>query len=458
MEKYNEVPSRPYTFRGALAFNQRTVSGAMASLLGEETSPERKSISLGELTNVLLLLESMAMSSRMCLDGTLPPADLKEIAAVLGRVHERSGVDLDIEFLKPSADKLISMFKSAADAAALLIQQSLERLDEQSDAPLKGDVSKFLEELKSASQSAAPNEIAERIAESAATGIETFRGSKCLAGLILAEQDPVPLLALAEKTIAGVPEEKQRKAIAILINRFRINYVNSLAALREAAYLADGAIEDLKAAQVVLFSRYLAKKIAERHASELSAATQELFDRSLHGVPLGFAILMNSRGKSAVDLVEEAMRIRDAKFAFAAARETPQTRFVHQFNEDEFSDFRDYLFKARWADLITASERAEIVTNPWRTIRIPGAAGGAAAIAAGALLGPFGAAAGGLLIGLAVARVERLVNEEPGGVHVDQYRKFDRYFARATRNDRLAKALSERVTTLFGRSLDPGGA
>src|SRR4029453_4791280 len=98
----------------------------------------------------------------------------------------------------------------------------------------------------------------------------------------------------------------QRKAIAILINRFRINYVNSLAALREAAYLADGAIEDLKAAQVVLFSRYLAKKIAERHASELSAATQELFDRSLHGVPLGFAILMNSRGKSAVDLVEEA--------------------------------------------------------------------------------------------------------------------------------------------------------
>jgi len=59
----------------------------------------------------------------MCLDGTLPPGDLKDIDDALRNVHQRSGVMVDIEFLKPSPEKLISMFKSAADAAALLMEQ-----------------------------------------------------------------------------------------------------------------------------------------------------------------------------------------------------------------------------------------------------------------------------------------------------------------------------------------------
>jgi len=44
-----------------------------------------------------------------------------------------------------------------------------------------------------------------------------FRGSKCLAALVLADQDPVPLLGLARHAILGAPEATQRKAIAILI-------------------------------------------------------------------------------------------------------------------------------------------------------------------------------------------------------------------------------------------------
>ena len=42
---------------------------------------------------------------------------------------------------------------------------------------------------------------------------------------------------------------------------------------------------------------------------------------------------------------------------------------------------------------------------------------------------------------------------ETGGVQIDQYRKFDQYFALATKTDRFAQALSERVELLFGRPL-----
>jgi hypothetical protein len=263
-------------------------------------------------------------------------------------------------------------------------------------------------------------------------------------------------------TIVGAPEATQRKAIAVLINRFRVNYVNSLAALRDAAYLADTTIEDLKSQQVVAFSRYFAEKIAAEHRAELSVATRKLFDRHFRGAPLGFAILMNSRGKSAVQLLEEATRIRSAKFAAAAARETPQNRFLHQFDETEFSDFRDYLFREPWSNLLDAIERAKFESCPWRTIQSPGAIGGAAvaAVATMMLFGPFavpaGVFVGGVMGNLALAAgdAQGRAALEADVVQIDQYRKLDKYFASAAENDRVVQALSDRVETLFGRPLD----
>ena len=459
-QDYTQIPTRPATFRGALAFNQRTVTSAVASLLG--ASPTGTPISFAELSNVLLVLESIATSSALCLDGTLPPADIESLQDELWRVKARSGVDVPIEFLRPSARELVGMFKSSAEAAALLVQESLSELDQQSDAPLGGDIAKFVDALSQVSRSSAPADLAHDIAEYAARGVETFRGSKCLAGLILADRDPVPLLDLALNAVVGASDARQRKTIAVLINRFRINYVNSLATMRDGAYLADTSIENLKAAQIVLFSRYLASKIADVHAQELTDATREQLDQHLAGVPLGFAILMNSPGTSAVELVVEAMKIRDASFAAAAARDTPQERFLHQLTDDEFSDFRDYLFKARWGRLMNAAARSEFEICRWRCIRIPAAVGGVVGAVAGSLLGgPVGLAAGaglGSLLGSATQFLgEELGNGRLGGhtVGVDQYRKLDQYFALAARNDKFTQTLTERIAMLFGRQLSP---
>lgn len=273
MSNFEDVPSVPYTFRGALAFNQRTVAGAVATVLGE--SPAGQSVKgtpmrLSELTNVLLVLESIAMSNGMYLDGTLPPNDIDRLRNELWRVKAQSGVDLDVDFVRATATSLVSMFQKAAEAAALIIDDSLARLDEQTDEPMGGDISQFLSSIRTAKDDRAGRdaaELARGIAEAAAEGRETFRGSKCVAGIVLANRDPVPLVDRAA-LLLDANEAAQRKAVAVLVNRFRINYVNSLASLRKAAYLADVAIEDLKSAQVVLFCRYLA------HSTRMSSANR----------------------------------------------------------------------------------------------------------------------------------------------------------------------------------------
>src|SRR5687768_11393359 len=122
MADADEIPRRlPYVFRGGLAFNQRTVAGAVGLLTTKAsatTAINNQPIRLADITNVLLLLESIAMSNEIILDGTLPPSDIEELQAALSRLADRSGIALEVEFLHPPADTLASMFKDAAEAAA----------------------------------------------------------------------------------------------------------------------------------------------------------------------------------------------------------------------------------------------------------------------------------------------------------------------------------------------------
>src|SRR5215813_9775999 len=106
MDTYQDIPILPHVFRGGLAFNQRTIAGAVASLLGETTAGASTPLSLTELSGVLLLLESIATSSGMYLDGTLPGKDIMETEAALQRIGERAGVELDVTFITPPADTL----------------------------------------------------------------------------------------------------------------------------------------------------------------------------------------------------------------------------------------------------------------------------------------------------------------------------------------------------------------
>lgn len=457
------MATRPHVFKGALAFNQRTVVSVFTTLLEEVSATESlrgKPLTLAELVDVLLLLESFAMSSDVHIDGTLPPDDLSSFKDLEYRIETRSGVPIGVKFLRTKADRLLDLFRESIESASLLIDENLTRLSEQADKPMQGDVSPFVDALLRGSADSSgrtAREIAVSVAAAAAEGKETFRGSKCVAGLLLAADSIVAVRDRAVDTLRVADDATRRKAVSVLINRFRINYVNALAGLANAAFLADVSIEGHKSVQVMLFCRYMAKHIAAEHVEELSATTRALFDATLSGVPLGFAILMNSRARHPIDLIEEAAHLRDRSFCKAAAAESPQERFVHEMTHDAYAEFREYLFGSRFHDLAKQADRADDTRSVWRTLAIPSAAASVMGAVLGTLTAGVAGAAGAALLGHGVQLLGEQVQEGRVGkrkVHVDHYRRLDTYISRAVKRDqRVGHAFAEQVETIFGRRL-----
>ena len=467
MPEFAELPRLPYVFHGGLAFNQRTLSGAVTTLIGEDDRGRRFDgvpMTLNELSAVLLLLESIAMSTGMYLDGTLPPADIERMETALWRLTAQSGAECRVEFVRPAPDALVTMFREAADTGTLLMADGLSRLPDQRDEPMAGDIAPFVAAVRQLDGDATGErgaQFAKATAAAAAVGEETFRGAKCVAGLGLLPRGPDSIVTRASTLLQAADDQTQRKAVAVLVNRFRINYVNMLAGTRKAAYLADVSIEDLKSAQVILFCRYLAQKLSEAHAGELTSTSRDALDQQLRAVPLGFAILMNSTAAFPGELLHEATAVRKLGLGSAAALESPQDRFLHQLNDDEFGRFRDYLFKSQFIRLMNESERREILTTSWRTMYVPvGIAGVVGAVAGTLLAGPLGPLAGAALGSLTGTLTQVLGDGVVSGslaghrVSVDQYRKLNRYLGLAAKHQKLT-GVADRVQDLFKRPLAP---
>lgn len=464
MPEFADVPQRPHVYRGPLAFNQRSVLQAIRTLDGHDDTgqPLRgREMSLLELANVLLLLESLAMSNAMYVDGTLPPKDLELLAAAEEAIKNATGVDLRIDRISPRREDLGYLFQEAAETACLSIEELLTRPEPPTDDPLKGDITRFVADLqRGATDRMLGNEIASQIADDAASGRETYRGSKCVAGVLLANVvDGPDICALAAERLGAADDAAARRLAGALINRFRINYLNSIAGFRDAAYLADVSIESLKAAQVVMFWRFLTRKLAERHKIQLSDAPLSAMDRQLAAAPLGIAILMNTRGGRPADLLIEALRVRDYGFVKFAAETTPQLRHVHELSASEFEGFQDYLFRGQLGDLLDRSVRENVSKAHWRQLFIPAAFGASVGGAVGSLAGES------LLRSSAVAVAamfsERLTANLLEGkfgrakAHLDSYRRLDKYLMLAAQQSQLGPSVESKVRDVFGRSLSP---
>lgn len=464
MPNYSDVPQRPHVYRGPLAFNQRSVLQAIQTLREHDDTGQSlrgRQIPLSEVANLLLLLESLAMSNEMCVDGTLPPNDLEILAAGEAAIAAATGVALGVARISPRREDLGLLFQEAAETACLSIAEVLARPDLPDDRPLEGDITRFIIDLKrGAADRMLGNEIASGIADDAAAGRETYRGSKCVAGILLANAVDCPdICALAAERLGVADDATARRLVGALINRFRINYLNSIAGVRNAAYLADGSIENLKAAQVLMFWRFLTRKLAEEHKIVLAESGLSAMDGHLAAAPLGLAILMNARGSRPGDLLIEAFRFRDNAFIKFATETTPQIRHVHELSAAEFEGFQDYLFRDKLGELMDRSVRDELSSVSWRQLRIPVALGAGVGGAVGALIGTSifaagtGAAAGAVIEFLA----EDLASGKFGRAkaHLDSYRRLDKYLAMAAQQSRLARSVESRIEQVLGRRLAP---
>jgi hypothetical protein len=460
--------SRPYVFRGPLAFNQRSLLSAFHTIFGRGDDGQQLAhatpISLSGLANVLMLLEALAMSNGMFIDGTLPPKDLELLAANEEKLACDTGVRLGTQAIRATREQLPGLFKDAAETASLTIGELLDgTADVGREKPIPGDIKPFVTDVERAAEDPSGRvrqEIADGICATASDGRESYRGSKCVAGIMCARPDAGDILPRAAERLKDSDDATARRLISGMVNRFRINYINSLAGLKQAAYLADGSVEDLKGAQVILFWRYLTRKLAEKHKLSLPREGVSVLDTPLSAAPLGVAILLNTSGSSPRDLLKEAMSLRDRGFCRAAASDSPQERYFHEMNQQQFDEFQEYHFAKKLRRLMKDAARDELPKSRWRTIWTPAALGeGLAAIVAELVAGPLGA------VGAAVAgSVMGSISEDvmhgkfrSAHVYVDNYRKIDSYLKMAFDMSEAGETIAESVQTLFGRPLAGAG-
>ncbi|MEZ4652359.1 MAG: hypothetical protein R3E12_01800 [Candidatus Eisenbacteria bacterium] len=420
-----------------------------------------------ELTNVLSFLEAAVMSDRIYYDGTVPRNDLDRVQHQLARLkREFETTKWKIEpMLAPSESRLYDLCRRSAEQASEMIR-TLD-LDEviagRTDRPVSGNIDDFVSYItKDYGSDRLRTDAAMEIVEKVMADKKTFRGSKCVAGILASELDGFDLLGRVRSVMENATEDERRQLIGALINRFRINYLNEESSLDdyEAAFLADPGIESLCSQQVTLLINYLFRKIAEQNRDFPNSEIRSFFTGQHRKLPIGLSILLKAKpGKGPRGLVEAATQLHHRIFTTMAASKTPQQRLIHQFEEDQFRQLEEDLLGDHFADLLEGRKK----TNPllrFVNTRIPAILGATAAAALGNViqdLQTLAIAVGGsaaLQEALTAAGLRLNTPTDRYNVYVDHFQNLKRFFDDAVLLDvTRTKTISGQVEAVFGRSL-----
>jgi hypothetical protein len=241
-------------YDGSACLNVRSVSAACRSL--GDSMPAGEPLGWDELSNVLWFVETCVTSRRLYFDGTVPRETVQGAVEQVGLLKRRCEVpQFDVEPIRFSApEKTLAAARAAAAESRLLIERLA--IDPVVDVPLPGpEHERFLRELRAA-RALRERERGERTLEWVS---DAFRGSKCLAAIV-ANGEGMIRAALDAYERHG---DRQPAVTAALINRFRLNYVNELAAGRRSAYVPDPAFEVITREHVRLFKDYLLDRLVK---------------------------------------------------------------------------------------------------------------------------------------------------------------------------------------------------
>lgn len=239
-------------YDGSACLNVRSITSACALMSETSNAP----LSWEELSTVLWFVETSVTSKALFFDGTVP----KETAgAALDQIERfKRQNDLDLKIAAIAFDDPADTLKAASDALAesrLLIENFA--LDPVADAPVaESEHRKFAEQF----QLVLGLHDAERRDLALSWVADAFRGSKCLAAMVTNGDS-------ALRTVQAIYERHPGQGPLVtgaLINRFRLNYVNQLAAKKKSAYVPNPEFETLTAAHFRLFKDYLLGKVLEQ--------------------------------------------------------------------------------------------------------------------------------------------------------------------------------------------------
>ena len=249
-------------YDGSACLNVRSITSACALMSETSGAPLR----WADLSAVLWFVETSVTSKALFFDGTVP----KQTAGAALEQIERFKRQNDLDELKIGAiafDDPADTLKTAGDALAesrLLIENFA--LDA-ADAPVdEAEHGKFFEQLQ----------LVGRLPEASRKDLalswvaDSFRGSKCLAAMVANGDEALR----AARAVYDRHPGRGALVTGALINRFRLNYVNQLAAHKKSAYVPNPEFETLTRMHFRLFKDYLMEKLLAQ--VERNAAKEEL--------------------------------------------------------------------------------------------------------------------------------------------------------------------------------------
>lgn len=443
-------------YNGTACLNLRSVDAAYETFLNTRRG---EPMSARELMSVLALLETMVTSKALVFDGTVPQEFLDKALPRIEVIHAKTGVSkLQAEPVAPLNDEdWLEAIRVAADAIAL----HLEHLDplEIADRPLPpGAGAQILERLHWLRT--APTE------DTSVAGDEArsrYLGSKLVAGIYLS--GPEALENAAGVLTAQGEADLDRRAAA-LVNRFRLAYVNHLAAQRQGVYLPDHNLEAVSAQNSDLFQRFVLKEMTA-HNAEWKVLRESLpaLDDRIEIPPLGLYALMRVTAHDPIELLaatQDRMKGYDTLFremwrtSQKAMREHGRRSTGTSGLEDYHAEVTDF-FEAELGALESRQALSSSRAGMRRYVTL-----GAGAIFKGFIGGGVASALTEL-----VARVaengfgDGLDHLAKHGFesHVTQYSKLSQHLAGRLPRE-AQKGLHKRVERVFGRPLvwDSGDA
>ncbi|XBQ16810.1 MAG: hypothetical protein ABL308_02795 [Oceanicaulis sp.] len=356
------VTEVPAGLSGDLLLNTRVISRTGAFFDSVVESRTADAVSASDLVGLFVLLEAIATSNALNIDGTVPAHETDAVEAAFARFRSRAGAAGDVLSARPltpaDPERVLALCGGGIAQSSAVLTDSLDAFArDRADflarnpglRPLKPEAAaKFADALADVFE----DPEARAVAALKLVRTNPFNGAKCAAGLLVADigvQDLETASALGalRRSATAVLRDAgpdQGLVAAILINGFRSNYLNTLAAEEgRAALFAAPEIETVREQQTLLLSRYCADRLV---AGRLGPAIDEtvFFEAFRRQGVFPFFGLLTFLAADETDpyaLFAETVAERETLLAQFLAKKSPQARFIHDLDPDAFEAFRE---------------------------------------------------------------------------------------------------------------------